>query len=150
MGTRGNTCRGDTKENREQWSWLVMLSGRQRKIRGGYKILLELNSLSVFMFNLCHDSIGVKWLSFLLHTVLWKQVCRCITSVAVTKEIWCTQVAAVHIREKLTLVVDEAMGGEQFERVDLEQDSVEQEVVSCRTELGVVMQTRLGELLQEQ
>lgn len=42
------------------------------------------------------------------------------------------------------------MGGEQFERVDLEQDSVEQEVVSCRTELGVVMQTRLGELLQEQ
>lgn len=40
--------------------------------------------------------------------------------------------------EKLTLVVDEAVGGKQFEGVDFEQDSVEQEVVSCRTELGVV------------
>lgn len=51
--------------------------------------------------------------------------------------------------EKLTLVVDEAVGGEQFEGVDLEQDSVEQKVVSRRTELGFVTQTRLGELLQE-
>lgn len=38
--------------------------------------------------------------------------------------------------EKLTLVVDEAVGGEQFEGVDLEQHSVEQKVVSCWTELG--------------
>lgn len=51
--------------------------------------------------------------------------------------------------EKLTLVVDEAVGGEQFEGVDLEQDSVEQKVVSRRTDLGFVTQTRLGELLQE-
>ena len=50
--------------------------------------------------------------------------------------------------EKLTLVVDEAVGGEQFEGVDLEQDSVEQKVVSCGTELGFVTQTRLCELLQ--
>lgn len=50
--------------------------------------------------------------------------------------------------EKLTLVVDEAVGGEQFEGVDFEEDSVEQEVVSCGTELGVVAQTRLRELLQ--
>jgi len=51
--------------------------------------------------------------------------------------------------EKLTLVVDEAVGGEQFEGVDLEQDSVEQKVVSRGTELGFVTQTGLGELLQE-
>lgn len=38
--------------------------------------LLELNSLSVFMFNLGHDSIGVKGLGFLLNTVFWKQICR--------------------------------------------------------------------------
>ena len=38
--------------------------------------------------------------------------------------------------EKLTLVVDEAVGGEQFEGVDFKQDSVEQKVVSRRTELG--------------
>lgn len=50
--------------------------------------------------------------------------------------------------EKLTLVVDEAVGGEQFEGVDLEQDSVEQKVVSRRTELGFMTQTGLGELLQ--
>lgn len=49
--------------------------------------------------------------------------------------------------EKLTLVVDEAVGGEQFEGVDLKQDSVEQKVVSRRTELGFETQTRLGELL---
>lgn len=49
---------------------------------------------------------------------------------------------------KLTLVVDEAVGGEQFEGVDFEQDSVEQKVVSCGTEVGVVTQTRLRELLQ--
>lgn len=40
-------------------------------------ILLELNSLSVFMFNLCHDSVGVKGFGFLFHTVFWEQVCRC-------------------------------------------------------------------------
>lgn len=40
--------------------------------------------------------------------------------------------------EKLTLVVDEAVGGEQFEGVDLEQDSVEQKVVSRRTDLRFV------------
>lgn len=51
--------------------------------------------------------------------------------------------------KKLTLVVDEAVGGEQFEGVDLEQDSVEQKVVSCRTELGFVTQTRLRELLRK-
>lgn len=51
--------------------------------------------------------------------------------------------------EKLTLVVDEAVGGEQFEGVDLEQDSVEQKVVSRGTDLGFVTQTRLGELLQK-
>lgn len=51
--------------------------------------------------------------------------------------------------EKLTLVVDEAVGGEQFEGVDLEQDSVEQKVVSRGTELGFVTQTGLGELLQK-
>lgn len=51
--------------------------------------------------------------------------------------------------EKLTLVVDEAVGGEQLEGVDLEQDSVEQKVVSRRTDLGFVTQTRLCELLQE-
>lgn len=49
--------------------------------------------------------------------------------------------------DKLTLVVDEAVGGQQFEGVDLEQDSVEQKVVSSRTELGFMTQTRLGELL---
>lgn len=52
--------------------------------------------------------------------------------------------------EKLTLVVDEAVGGKQFEGVNLEQDSVEQKVVSRRTELCFVTQTRLGELLQEE
>lgn len=51
--------------------------------------------------------------------------------------------------EKLTLVVDEAVGGKQFEGVDLEQDSVEQKVVSRGTELGFVTQTRLSEFLQE-
>ena len=51
--------------------------------------------------------------------------------------------------EKLTLVVDEAVGGQQFEGVDLEQDSVEQKVMSGRTVLGFVTQTRLGELLQK-
>lgn len=51
--------------------------------------------------------------------------------------------------EKLTLVVDEAVGGEQFEGVDLEQDPVEQEVVSRGTELGFVAQTGLGELLRK-
>lgn len=51
--------------------------------------------------------------------------------------------------EKLTLVVDEAVGGEQFEGVHLEQDSVEQKVVSSRTEFGIVTQTRLSELLQK-
>lgn len=50
---------------------------------------------------------------------------------------------------KLTLVVDEAVGCEQFEGVDLEQHAVEQEVVSCGTELGLVAQTGLGKLLQE-
>jgi len=50
--------------------------------------------------------------------------------------------------EKLTLVVDEAVGGEQFEGVDFEQDSVEQKIVSRRTEFGIVTQTRLCELLQ--
>lgn len=50
--------------------------------------------------------------------------------------------------EKLTLIVDEAVGGKQFEGVDLKQDSVEQKVVSGRTELGFMTQTRLGELLQ--
>lgn len=49
---------------------------------------------------------------------------------------------------KPTLVVDEAVGGEQFEGVDFEQDSVEQKVVRCRTEVGIVAQTRLSELLQ--
>ena len=38
--------------------------------------LLELNSLSVLMFDLGHDGIGVKRLGFLLHTVFWKQICR--------------------------------------------------------------------------
>lgn len=51
--------------------------------------------------------------------------------------------------EKLTLVVDEAVGGEQFEGVDLEQDSVEQKVVSCGTEFGFMTQTGLRELLKE-
>lgn len=51
--------------------------GYSPETRGVCVILLELNSLSVFMFNLCHDSVGVKGLGFLLHTVFWKQVCRC-------------------------------------------------------------------------
>lgn len=42
------------------------------------------------------------------------------------------------------------MGGQQFEGVDLEQDPVEQQVVSRRTEFGFVTQARLGELLQEE
>lgn len=50
--------------------------------------------------------------------------------------------------EALTLVIDEAVGGEQFEGVDLEQDSVEQKVVSSGTELGFVAQTGLGEFLK--
>lgn len=51
--------------------------------------------------------------------------------------------------EKLTLVIDEAVGGEQFERVDLEQHSVEKKIVSGRTQLSFMAQTGLGELLQE-
>lgn len=39
---------------------------------------------------------------------------------------------------KLTLVVDEAVGGEQFEGVDLKQDSMEQKVVSCGTEVCIM------------
>lgn len=40
--------------------------------------------------------------------------------------------------EKLTLVVDEAVGGQQLQGVDLKQDSVEQKVVSRGSEFGVV------------
>lgn len=40
--------------------------------------------------------------------------------------------------EKLTLVVDEAVGGEQFEGVDFKQDPVEQKVVGGRTVLGIL------------
>lgn len=52
--------------------------------------------------------------------------------------------------EKLTLVVDETVGSQQLEGVDLEQNPVEQQVVSRRTEFGFVAQARLGELLQEE
>lgn len=52
--------------------------------------------------------------------------------------------------EKLTLVVDETVGGQKFEGVDLEQDAVEQQVVSRGTQFGLVTQARLGELLQEE
>lgn len=51
--------------------------------------------------------------------------------------------------EKLTLVIDEAVGGEQFERVDLKQHTVEEKIVSGRTELSFMAQTGLGELLQK-
>lgn len=50
--------------------------------------------------------------------------------------------------EKLTLVIDEAVGSEQLEGVDLEQHTVEEKIVSRRTELGFMAQTGLGELLQ--
>ncbi len=36
--------------------------------------LLELNARTIFVNNLCHDSIWVEWFGFLLHTVLWKHV----------------------------------------------------------------------------
>lgn len=52
-------------------------------------------------------------------------------------------------RVKLTLVIDEAVGGEQFEGVDLEQHTVEKKIVRGRTELSFMAQTGLGELLQE-
>lgn len=52
--------------------------------------------------------------------------------------------------EKLTLVVDETVGSQQLEGVDLEQNPVEQQVVSRRTEFGLVTQARLGELLQKE
>lgn len=51
--------------------------------------------------------------------------------------------------EKLTLVIDEAVGGEQFEGVDLKQHTVEEKIVSGRTELSFMAQTGLSELLQE-
>lgn len=52
-------------------------------------------------------------------------------------------------KEKLTLVVDEAVGGQQLEGVDLEQHAVEEEIVSGGTELGFMAQTGLGELLRD-
>lgn len=53
-------------------------------------------------------------------------------------------------KKKLTLVVDETVCSQQFEGVDLEQNPVEQQVVSSRTEFGLVTQARLGELLREE
>lgn len=51
--------------------------------------------------------------------------------------------------KKLTLVIDEAVGGEQFERVDFEQHTVEEKIVSGRTEFSFMAQTGLCELLWE-
>jgi len=48
-------------------------------MRGVCEILLELNSLSVIVFDLRHDGVGVKGLGFLLHTIFREQICRCKT-----------------------------------------------------------------------
>ena len=50
--------------------------------------------------------------------------------------------------ERLTLVADEAVCGQQLEGVDLKQHAVKQEVVGSGTQLGLLTHTRLGELLQ--
>lgn len=75
----------------------------------------------------------------------------CVTAVKMTR---CTEIKifswapnSARGDDKLTLVVDEAVGGEQFEGVDLEQDAVEEKVVSGRTELSFMTQARLSELL---
>lgn len=100
------------------------------------------------MLDLGHDGVGVKGLCFLLDTVLGEQVCRQRAGLDVRPYlIGPREETSSRVGRTLTLVVDEAVGGQQFEGVDLEQHPVEQKVVSGGTELGVMAQTGLGELL---
>ena len=49
----------------------------------------------------------------------------------------------------LTLIVDKAVGSQQFKRVHLKQDPVKQQVMGRGSLLGIHAYTRLGELLQQ-
>lgn len=65
-GTHGNICRTEGNINK-QWASAVCCI-----LKAVCATLLELNSLSVSVFNLSHDSVGIERLGFFFHTIFWK------------------------------------------------------------------------------